>query len=81
MRILKKKILKQYAKEPILKLKNSFLESEKDFIDFKDRELQDREVQTEREIEKIFLKLIIVSIDDMDKFEQKEIKNKKKHLV
>ena len=38
----------------------------------KDRELKDREVKIKRHIEE--LKPIIVSIDDMDKFEQKEMK-------
>ena len=38
----------------------------------KDKELKDREVKIKREIEELFFKLIIVSIDDMDKFEQKK---------
>ena len=38
----------------------------------KDRELKDREVKIKREIEELFFKLIIVPIDDMDKFEQKK---------
>ena len=37
----------------------------------KDRELKDREEKIKREIEELFLKPIIVSIDDIDKFEQK----------
>ena len=40
----------------------------------KDIELKGREVKIKREIEKLFLKPIIVSIDDMDEFEQKEMK-------
>ena len=40
----------------------------------KDRELKDREIKIKSEIEELFFKLIIVSIDDMDKFEQKEVK-------
>ena len=41
----------------------------------KDRELKDRKVKIKRVIEKLFLKqLIVVSIDDIDKFEQKEMK-------
>ena len=40
----------------------------------KDRELKDREVKIKREIEELFFKPIIVSIDDMDKFEQEEVK-------
>ena len=46
---------------------------EKDFIGFKDSELKDRKVKIKRKIE-LFFKLIIVSIDDMEKFEQKEMK-------
>ena len=42
----------------------------------KDRELKDRKVKTKREIEELFLKPIVASIDDMDKFEQKEMKTK-----
>ena len=40
----------------------------------KDRNVKDREVRIKREIEELFLKPIIVSMDDMDKFEQKEMK-------
>ena len=43
-----------------LKIKNNFFQSE-----LKDRKLKDREVK---------IKPIILSIDDMDKFEQKEMK-------
>ena len=39
-----------------------------------DKELKDGEVKIKREKEELFFKLIIVSIDDMDKFEQKEMK-------
>ena len=61
-------------KNQFLKVKNSLLESEKDFIELKDRELKDREVKIKREIDELFFKPIIVSIDDMDEFEQKEMK-------
>ena len=40
----------------------------------KDRELKDRELKIKREIEQPFFKPAIVSLDDMDKFEQKEMK-------
>ena len=40
----------------------------------KDRDLKDREVKIERKIEEIFFKSVTVSIDDMDRFEKKEIK-------
>ena len=43
--------------------KNQFLE----FIELKDKKIK-------REIEKLFLKPIIVFIDDMDRFERKEMK-------
>ena len=52
-----------------LKVKNSLLELEKDVI-----ELKDREVKIKKEIEQLFFKAIMVSIDDMDNFEQKEMK-------
>ena len=60
------KILKKYAKEPILKV-NSLLELEKDLI-----ELKDREVKIKREIKELFIKPIIVSLDDMNKFNKKK---------
>ena len=56
------------------KVINSLLEIEKDFIELNDRELKDREVKIKREIEELFFKPIIVSKDDMDEFEQKEMK-------
>ena len=40
----------------------------------KDRELKDREVKISRDIEELYFKPIIVSIDNMDKFEQEEMK-------
>ena len=40
----------------------------------KDSELKDRNVKIKRDKEELFFKLITMSIDDMDKFEQKEIK-------
>ena len=40
----------------------------------KQRELKDRKPKIKREIEELFLKTIVLSTDDMDKFEQKEIK-------
>ena len=61
-------------KNPFLNVKNSLLELEKDFIKLKDKELKDREVKIKREIEELFFKLIVVSIDDMNNFEEKEIR-------
>ena len=40
----------------------------------KEREIKDREVKIKREIEELFFKPITVSIQDIDKFEQKEMK-------
>ena len=40
----------------------------------KEREIKDREVKIKREIEELFFKPITVSIEDIDKFEQKEMK-------
>ena len=56
-------------KSPFLKVKKSLLESEKDFI-----ELKAREVKMKWEIEELFFKPTIVSIYDMDKFEENEMK-------
>ena len=61
-------------KNQFLKVKNSLLELEKDFTELKDRELKVKEVSIKREIEKLFFKPVIVSIDDIDKFEKKEMK-------
>ena len=40
----------------------------------KDKKLKDKEVKNKREIVELFLRLIVVSIDDVDKFEEKEMK-------
>ena len=55
-------------KNQSLKVKSSILELETDFTELKNRELKNRETKEP------FLKPIIVSLDDMDKFEQKEMK-------
>ena len=57
-------------KNQFLKVKNSLLVLEKDFIELNNRELKDRKVKIKREIEKLFLNPILVFIDDMDKFKQ-----------
>ena len=57
-----------------LKVRNSLFGLEKDFIRLKDREIKDRDLRIKREIEKLFFKPMVVSIDDLDKFEQKELK-------
>ena len=69
---IERKFLIFMRKDQFLKVKNSILELEKDFIELKDRDLNDREVKIERKIEETFFKSIIVSIDDMDRFEKKK---------
>ena len=55
-------------------LNNKFLGSEKDFMEPKDKELEDREEKIKRGTEELFFKLIVVSEDDMNKFEEQEMK-------
>ena len=43
----------------------------------KNRESKDKEVKIKREIENLFFKPIILSVDDMDKFELNEMKKKR----
>ena len=71
---IERKLLKSICKNQFLKVKNSLLELEKDFIELKDRELKDREVNIKIEIEELFFKPIVVSIDDMERFGKKEMK-------
>ena len=66
--------LNNLRKNQFLKVKNSLLELQKNLIELKDRELKDREVKIKKEIEKLFFKTIVLSINDMDKFEEKEVK-------
>ena len=68
------KYLTEIRENQFLKVKNSLLELEKGFIELKDKELKDREVKVKREILELFSKPIIVSTDEMDKFEQQEMK-------
>ena len=57
-----------------MNVKNNLFELEKYFIELKDIELKGREANIKRKVEELLFKLIIVSIDDMEKFEQKEMK-------
>ena len=61
MKILREKYFKKMLNSQFLKAKNSLLE--KYFTELKDRE-----------IEELFYKTIIVSKDNMDKFEEQEMK-------
>ena len=63
MKILREKYLKKMLNSQFLKVKNSLFELEKYFTELKDRE-----------IEELFYKTIIVSKDNMDKFEEQEMK-------
>ena len=63
------KYLNNTQRNKFLKVKNSVLELENDFIGLKDGELQDRELKIKKEIKELFLKPIIISVDDMDRFE------------
>ena len=67
---IKRKYLNNMENNQFLKVKNSLLELEKDFIKSKDRELKDREVKIKREMEELLLKPFIVFIYDTDKLEQ-----------
>ena len=55
-------------------VKSILSELEKDFMRLKDWELKDGEVKTKREIKELLFKPIVVSIDDMDKFDEKGTK-------
>ena len=54
-------------KNQFLKVKNSLLESEKDFIELKDRGWKDWDVKIKGVIEELLFEPIIVSIDGMNK--------------
>ena len=59
-------------KNHFLKAKNSLFKLEKDFVELKDTELKDREINIKKETEELFIKPIIVYIEDMDRFEEEE---------
>ena len=65
------KYLNNLQKTQSLKVKKTLLELENNFVELKDKELKDRELKIRKKMEKLFLKPIIVSIDDMKRFEQK----------
>ena len=70
---MERKYLKMW-KNQILKVQNSLLEIEKDFIELKDIELKDINVKINRELKELFFEPIIVTTGDMDRFDKKEIK-------
>ena len=59
-------------KNQFLKVRNSLLELEKGFIELKDIEMKDIEAKIKIEIEQLLFKPIIVTIDDMDRFQKKK---------
>ena len=69
---MERKYLKMW-KNQFLRVKISPSELEKDFIELKDIKLKDIEIKIKREKEELFFKPIILSIEDVDKFEQKEM--------
>ena len=54
------------------KVSNSPLEFKKDFLKLQDGELNNIKVKIKKAIEELFFKPAIVSIDGMEKLEQKE---------
>ena len=71
---IERKFFKNIQKNQFLKVENSLLELVKNFIELEERELNSRDVKVKIQIEELFSKPIVVSLDTMDNFEQKEIK-------
>ena len=69
---VERRYLNNVQNNHFLKVKDSLLELGKGFIEFKDRGLKGREVKIKREIEELFFNSIIVSTNEMDKFEHKK---------
>ena len=68
------KYLENMWNKQFFRVKNSPLELEKDFMELTDRELKDRKEKIKREIEELLHKPVIVSKDDIYKFEEREMK-------
>ena len=71
---IERKYFNNMGKKQYLEVKNGLLELEKYFIELKDRELKDREVEIKKDMKELFFKPITLSIDDMSNFEEKELK-------
>ena len=71
---IERKFFKNMQKNQFLKVENSLLELVKNFMELEERELNSRDVKVKIQIEELFFKPIVVSLDTMDNFEQKEIK-------
>ena len=70
---MRKNIFRKYGKQPIFKGKKQSFRIKKDFMELTDREYRDRKEKIKREIEELLHKLIIVSKDDKEKFEEQEM--------
>ena len=71
---IERKYFKTVIKNHFLKAKNSIFKLEKGFIELKDTELKNREIKIKKEIEELFIKPANVSIEDMDRFKEEEMK-------
>ena len=69
-----KKYLRNKLSNLFLKVQNSLLEKEKDFIELNDIELKDSETKIKREIGKLFFKPHNITLDDMYSSEKIEMK-------
>ena len=58
-KIMRKKYLNNMRRTNIVKVQNSILELEKDFIGLKDSESKDRKVRIKRKIEELFLNQLL----------------------
>ena len=65
-----KKYLRNKLSNLFLKVQNSLLEIEKDFIEFNHIELKDSEAKIKREIGKLFFKTHNITLDDMYRSEK-----------
>ena len=54
--------IKNMRKNQFLKVRNSLLELDKDFIELKDREFKNRKLKIKREIEELLFKPFIVTV-------------------
>ena len=70
IKVLTKKYLRNKLSNLFLKVQNSLLEIEKDFIEFNDIELKDSETKIKREIGKLFFKPHNINLDDMYRSEK-----------
>ena len=65
---------KNIDKKCLQNMRNNKFLIEKGVMKLKDKELKDREEKIKRDIEELFYKVINMSKDDMDKFEEQEMK-------